>query len=242
MQFEKQLSDGRSPFALAKRRNRASRDSIHLTKEISALPASSEDDAPRRSTVAAASQVMVTTVAGFAACAEVAFPNFLLAVVSWIFAQALAGCAAYGEAMYPGLVGVGEPVNQRDPVRGTPSEHGNPNQLPSRTSGLSEISPIANDGIRGRGPILVSRQTQSGAADLAKTEYAERSEGTRAASAGSSTSGASFIARFRSRIRGWRDRRLAIVELRALDDRALRDIGISRCDIEHLAGHGDRCE
>ena len=52
MQFEKQLSDGRSPFALARRRNKASRDSIHLTTEISALPASSEDDAPRRSTVA----------------------------------------------------------------------------------------------------------------------------------------------------------------------------------------------
>jgi hypothetical protein len=108
MQFEKQLSDGRSPFALARRRNKASRDSIHLTTEISALPASSEDDAPRRSTVAAASQLMVKTVSGFAACAEVAFPNFLLAVVSWIFAQALEGCAAYGEAMYPGLVGVGE--------------------------------------------------------------------------------------------------------------------------------------
>jgi uncharacterized protein YjiS (DUF1127 family) len=30
--------------------------------------------------------------------------------------------------------------------------------------------------------------------------------------------------------------------LRALDDRRLRDIGISRSDIEHLAGRGDRCE
>jgi len=134
MQFEKQFPDGRSPVALARRRNKASRDSIHLTTEISALPASSEEDAPRRSTVAAASQLIVRTVAGFAACAEVAFPNFLLAVVSWIFAQALEGCAAYGEAMYPGLVGVGEPVDQRDPVRGAPSEHGNPNQLPKPRS------------------------------------------------------------------------------------------------------------
>ena len=86
--------------------------------------------------------MMVTTVAGFAACAEVAFPNFLLAVVSWIFAQVLEGCAAYGEAMYPGFVGVGEPMDCRDPVSGTPSEHGDPNQP---TSGLSEISSIAND-------------------------------------------------------------------------------------------------
>ena len=134
MQFEKQLSDGRSPFALVRRRNEASRDSIHLTTEISALPASSEDDAPRRSTVAAASQLRVKTVAGFAARAAVAFPNFLLAVVSWTFAQALAGCAAYGEAMYPGFVGVGEPVDQRDPARGMQSEHGNSNQLQRRTS------------------------------------------------------------------------------------------------------------
>ena len=173
MQFEKQLSDGRSPFALAGRRNRASRESIHLTKEISALSASSEDDAPRRSTVAAASQMMVTTVAGFAACAEVAFSNFLLAVVSWIFAQALAGCAAYGEAMYPGLVGVGEPVAQRDPVRGTQSEHENPNQLQSRTSGLSEISPMAKDEIAGSRPILLSRQTPSSTAIVVEAEYCQ---------------------------------------------------------------------
>jgi hypothetical protein len=126
MQFEKQFPGGRSPFAFARWRNKASRDSIHLTTEISALPPSSEDDAPRRSTVAAAARLMVKAAAGFAARAEVAFPNFLLAVVSWIFAQALAGCAAYGEAMYPGLVGAGESVDQRDPVRGTQSEHENP--------------------------------------------------------------------------------------------------------------------
>jgi uncharacterized protein YjiS (DUF1127 family) len=242
MQFEKQLSGGRSLFALARRRNKTSRDSIHLTTEISALPASSEDDAPRRSTVAAASQPIAKTVAGFAACAEIAFPNFLLAVVSWIFAQALAGCAAYGEAMYPGLVGVGEPVDQSDPVRGTQSEHGNPNQLQSRTSGLSEISPIANEGIRGRRPFLVSRQTQSSATALVKTEYIERSEKTRAAAAGWSTSITSFLANLRSRIRRGRDSRLAIAELRTFDDRELRDVGISRCDIEHPAGRGDRCE
>jgi len=213
-----------------------------LTTEISALPVSSEDDAPRRSTVAAAAQPIAKTVAGFAACAEVAFPNFLLAVVSWTFAQVLAACAAYGEAMYPGLVGVGKLVDQRDPVRGTQSEHGNPNQLPSRTSGLGEISPIANDGMRGRGPILVSRQTQSSAAALVKTESVERSERTRAAAAGWSKSIASFLASLRSRIRRGRDSRLAIAELRAFDDRKLRDIGISRCDIEHLADRGDRCE
>jgi uncharacterized protein YjiS (DUF1127 family) len=238
MQFDKQFHGGRSPVVLTGHGDEASRYST----EISALPVSSEDDAPRRSTVAAAWQLRVKTVAGFAACAAVAFPNFPLAVVSWIFAQALAGCAAYGEAMYPGLVGEGEPVDQRDPVRGTQSEHGNPNQLQSRSSGLSEISPIANDGIRGSRPFLVSRQTQSSAIALVKTEYIERSEKTRAVAAGWSTSIASFLANLRSRIRRGPDSRLAIAELRAFDDRGLRDIGISRCDIEHPAGRGDRRE
>jgi uncharacterized protein YjiS (DUF1127 family) len=230
MQFDKQFHDGRSPFVLNGHGDEASRYST----EISALPASSEDSAPRRSTAAAAARFMVKA----AACVE----DFLLSVASWAYAQALAGCADYGNAMYPGFVGVGEPVDPRDPARGPLSEPGTPNQLQSRTSGLSEISPIADDGIRGRTPFLVSRQTQSSAADLVKTEYTERSEGTRAASAGSSTSKASFIARFRSRIRRGRDSRRAIAELPAFDDRWLRDIGISRCDIEHPADHGDRCE
>jgi len=238
MQFDKQFHGGRSPFVLTGHGDEASRCST----EISALPASSEDDAPRRSTVAAASQPIAKTVAGFAACAEIAFPNFLLAVVSWTFAQALAGCAAYGEAMYPGLVGVGEPVDQRDPVRGTQSEHGNSNQPQSRTSGLSEISSIANDEIRGRRPFLASRQTQSSSAAVVKTEHLERSEVPRAASTGWRAFITSFLASLRSRIRRGRDSRLAIAELRALDDRRLRDIGISRCDIEHPAGRGDRCE
>src|ERR1700676_8150 len=183
MQFDKQFHGGRSPVVLTGHGDEASRYST----EISALPVSSEDDATRRSTVAAAARFIVKAAAGFAACAEVAVPNFLLTVVSWPFAQALAGCAAYGEAMYPGFVSVGEPVDQRDPARGTPSEHGNPNQLQSQTSGLNEISSVANDGIRGRRPSLASPQTQSSAADLVKIGYTERSEGTRAASAGSSS-------------------------------------------------------
>lgn len=126
MQFEKQFHGGRSPFVHTGHGDEASRYSA----EISALPASSEECGPRRSTVASAARFMVKAVAGFAACAK----DFLVTVVSWTFAQALAGCAAYGEAIYPGFVGVGEPVDQRGPARGTQSEHGNSNQLKRRTS------------------------------------------------------------------------------------------------------------
>jgi uncharacterized protein YjiS (DUF1127 family) len=52
----------------------------------------------------------------------------------------------------------------------------------------------------------------------------------------------SLPAKFRSRIRRKRDSGLAMAELRALDNRMLRDLGISRCDIEHFAGRGDVCE
>jgi uncharacterized protein YjiS (DUF1127 family) len=244
MQFEKQSSGGRSPFALGRRRNKASRYPIYLTTEVSTLRSSSEDDAPRPSTVAAAARLMVKAAAGFAAWAGVAFPNFLLTVVSWTFAQALAGCAAYGEAMYPGFLGVGEPVDQRDPVRGTQSEHGNPNHLQSRTSGLNEISPIAKDEIGGSRPILLSRQTPSSAAIVVEAEYTDRSEETPAASASWNASVTSFLARFQSGKRRGRARRPAIGELRAFDDRALNDIGISRNDIEYVeypANRGDRC-
>lgn len=126
MQFEKQFHGGRSPFVLTGHGDEAS----SYSTEITALPASSEECAPRRSTVAPAARFMVKAAAGFAACGK----DLLLTVVSWTFAQALAGCAAYGEAMYPGFVGVGEPVDQRDPARGTQSEHGNSNQLQRRTS------------------------------------------------------------------------------------------------------------
>ncbi len=138
MQFDKQFHGGRSPFVLTGHGDEASRCST----EISALPASSEDDAPRRSTAA------------------VAFPNFLLAVVSWTFAQALAGCAAYGEAMYPGLVGVGEPVDQRDPVRGTQSEHGNPNQLLWIVDQVSHAP--KQDGLRQDDTMAVPRRRRVG--------------------------------------------------------------------------------
>src|SRR3984893_5893494 len=103
MQFDKQFHGGRSPFVLTGHGDEASRCST----EISALPASSEDDALRRSTVAAALQLRVKTVAGFAACAAVAFPNFLLAVVSWTFAQALGGLRCLWRSNVSGPCGRG---------------------------------------------------------------------------------------------------------------------------------------
>jgi uncharacterized protein YjiS (DUF1127 family) len=92
----------------------------------------------------------------------------------------------------------------------------------------------------------VPRQTPSGAvapeAAYPEAAYVVRSELAPRASFGWRASIRSLVAKFRSRTRRERDRGLAIAELRALDNRMLRDLGISRCDIEYFARRGDVCE
>jgi uncharacterized protein YjiS (DUF1127 family) len=179
---------------------------------------------------------MAKAVAGLAACGEAAFPRFLYAVMSWMMAQALAGSIAYAEAMYPCFA---ELPDRHDPASGAQGENGDPNRLRNQAAGLSEIYPIAKSETRGNSAI--SRQTLSRAVAL-EAAYVVPPEMARAASPGWSVSIKSALVEFRSRMRRERDRRVAIAELRALDDRTLLDIGISRCDIEYFARHGDRCE
>jgi uncharacterized protein YjiS (DUF1127 family) len=76
-------------------------------------------------------------------------------------------------------------------------------------------------------------------APVAAAEYRARAQRPRVASPGWIVS---LLDKSWSRLRRERDRRRALAELRALDSRALRDIGISRCDVEYLVGQGDRCE
>jgi uncharacterized protein YjiS (DUF1127 family) len=213
MQFEKHLSDDRS-FALARYSDKPGGNSVRASNNIITLRSSSEADRSWH----AISALMTRAATGLAVCAEFAFPNVLIAVMSWTFAQALAGCAAYAEAMYPGLADA-------------QSGHGNPGQVPS---GLPSVAA----GESGRaGPI--SRPSQVAPRALAaEAECTARSDGTGISSA----SITSAIGRFRSRMRRARERRLAIAELRALDDQSLRDIGISRSEITHVTRRGDRCE
>jgi uncharacterized protein YjiS (DUF1127 family) len=264
MQFEKQFSGDRSSLTVVKHRDQRAMPARYAAAELGlvlvrqtaasgsqvrphrqidrplardwlscddrALRTASERDLSWRAISAAVSALMTRGAAGLAVCSEVAFPNVLFAVVSWTMAQALAGCAAYAEAMYPGFV---EHVDRRGPLR--EAESGNPEQLPG------EMPSIAKHGIGGAGPISLPRQTPSGALPV-EAGCMARSEGAQAAAAVLSGSITSLIGKFRSRMRRERDRRLAMAELRALDDRSLRDIGISRSDIEYFARRGDRCE
>jgi uncharacterized protein YjiS (DUF1127 family) len=86
-----------------------------------------------------------------------------------------------------------------------------------------------------------SPQTPSGAV-APEAAYAVRSETAPRGSFGWRASIRSLVAKFRSRTRRERDRGRAIAELPALDNRMLRDLGVSRCDIEYFARRGDVCE
>jgi uncharacterized protein YjiS (DUF1127 family) len=83
-----------------------------------------------------------------------------------------------------------------------------------------------------------SRRTPSGAVVL-EAAYVVRSETAPGASLSWGASIKSLVAKFRSGKRRERHGRLPIAELRALDNRMLRDLGISRGDIEYLAKRGD---
>ncbi len=137
----------------------------------------------------AVSTRLAKTAAAFAHMATEAVCDLLLAVTSMIIAEAMAGCAAYAEALYP------------IPPALEPSE---PEPVPV---------PRAAPGDRGR---------------VARPHW--------------NVSLGASIATCWSRIRKAQERRQAIAELRALDDRALRDIGLSYGDIEYVVRRGARRE
>lgn len=151
---------------------------------------------------------------GFAACGEFAFSGFLFAFMSWTIAEVLAGCAAYAQAMYPCVI-EDEPRERLGIAAPTTSE------------------PVALPPTRGY---------RSVAADPVVVAYIVRSETPRVDPPRWSALIAGLWREFRSEIGREIARRRAIAELRALDDRSLRDVGLSRCDIDRVARYGDRCE
>jgi uncharacterized protein YjiS (DUF1127 family) len=186
----------------------------HRTSEGTPIRTRPEQDGSWRAIPAAMFGIGARVIEGFAAAGEIVFSGFLLAFMSWTMAEVLAGCAAYAQAMYPCAI-EDESVGQGD--QGNPSGAKSVRGSPSRRTESTVTFPVA-------------------------VEHVVRSEAPGAASPGWSASITSLPGKLWSRARAVRDRRLAMAELRSLDDRALRDIGISRCDIEYFAWHGDRCE
>jgi hypothetical protein len=92
-----------------------------------------------RTVFATVAVLMSKAVGGAAACGDLVFPRLLVAVMSWTIAQALAGCLAYVEAMYPCFV-EDEPFRDQDRA--------------SHASRAAESSPVAPREIGASGTVL----------------------------------------------------------------------------------------
>jgi uncharacterized protein YjiS (DUF1127 family) len=124
-----------------------------------------------------------------------AFPDFLLAVLSWVTAEFLAGCAAYAQAMY---------------------------FVPANI----ENSASTREG---------AEWAESSVAECAKSLDAAQIPQPAQSAYPPSRRYSSISAQIRallSSLRESRIRRQAVLELKALDDKTLRDIGLTRCKIE----------
>jgi uncharacterized protein YjiS (DUF1127 family) len=195
------------------------RGESHRTSGGAPIRTRPEQDAPGRVIPAAIFRGGAWVIGALAATGEIVFSRFLLAFMSWTVGEVLAGCAAYAQAMYPCYV-EDELVGQGDVGQG---DSGNP----------LGVKPVLRSS---------SRRNEAAVTVSVAVEYTVRSEAPGVASRGWSASITSPAGKLWSRVRAIRDRRLAMAELRSLDDRALRDIGICRFDIECFARHGDRRE
>jgi len=157
-------------------------------------------------------------------CAGHALPALLLGVFSWAVSEILAGFAAYAEAMYS----------------------------PPAPKGLVSVEMQTTDLPRGAKPSLNLMMMQvSGSAGCSNqvrpsTRTAELPAEWRGHGATARTDCHVSLTRIAavcwSSMRQAVERRRAIAKLRALDDRALRDIGIYRCNIEHIVRQGAQRE
>jgi uncharacterized protein YjiS (DUF1127 family) len=146
----------------------------------------------------------------------------LLGVFSWAVAELLAGFAAYAEAMYsPPAPKALVPIEMQatDTPRGA---------KPSPNVMMMQVNSSAG----------CSNQVRPGA----RTAALPAEWHAHGASAHTDWHVSFWRIAWWSSMRQAAVRRRAIAELRALDDRALRDIGVYRCHIEQIVRHGARRE
>ena len=141
-----------------------------------------------------------------AVCADLAFTNLPLAVVSWLMTQFFVGCAAYAEAMYPSI-GYAGSVEALDCIDPTENRHEGNHVSPSPhlAPDLTELSASAIDVT---GP--------DGSRNIVWLNVARKTPSRRIAST------ALLVTRWLSRRRGAEHTRQVTVELRAYDRRTRR--------------------
>jgi uncharacterized protein YjiS (DUF1127 family) len=133
--------------------------------------------------------------------------------------------------MYPTLPIVEERVGPGDPTPAAASQ--SRNTFPGARSGLSLISGKTRQSVENAEPFLPLEHRRSRPGAPSRAEYQPRTQQTRNPSRWYPSISAAVVV-ILSKLRELRARRRTVIELRNLDDRTLRDIGIYRYDIESI--------
>jgi hypothetical protein len=193
------------------------------------LKTASSEQPPRPAMLAAGSGLMLKAVARCGASVDLAFANFPVAIVSWIVAQVLTGCAAYAEAMYPSVAYLpqGEDADRRDPQPSGAPASGGSGRSPRLAPDLRELSRFAIDGGT-RSPLPTAGRIRLADARPGGTAKIVRLATTRRAAAGRLVSLALIVTAWLAGRWQPRGKREAIVELPNHDRRTLRGVRFSR--------------
>jgi uncharacterized protein YjiS (DUF1127 family) len=231
MLFAKQLSDhrSRSPIQPLGQNDRPT-ESVLARQGQTVVLSWPIEQTSRRNIPAPLTRLLVSAAAGLSHCVGSAFPNLLSVVLSWAIAEMMAGCAAYAQAMYPDLA----PATV-EPQRAMAMPRGRSSAI----AHLSLVSSHTTDGIRRREALLPRGASPVAAQQPKPAQQLEPSPAPRVtwpASLGL------FVAACGAKLRLALERRQAIAELRDLDERSLRDIGISYGEIEDVVRHGAKRE
>jgi hypothetical protein len=188
---------------------------------------------PRRTIFAAGADLMLKSVARCGVCADLAFANFPVAIVSWIVAQFFVGCAAYAEAMYPSIAY--QPENEEaercDRSRNRSPARVKADQSPGLAPDLRDLSRYAVDE-GARSPFPAAGRSQSVASRSDATAKIVRLNVMRRAPSGRLVSVAKIVTGWLSRRRRPSGGHQSIVELRNHERRILRGTRLSRYGVE----------
>jgi hypothetical protein len=180
---------------------------------------------PLRVIVAAGSGLMLKAMAWCGGCADLAFANFPIGVMSWIVTQVFAGCAAYAEAMYPtAAYAIENDADRCDPAPDRSPQRGSFSRSPSLVPDLSELSRFAAEDGRKRSLFPAAGRTQFIAAAPGGNDKIVRLNVTRRAPSGRLASITAIVAAWLSRRRRPRGGCQATAERRQYSRRALRGV------------------
>ena len=175
------------------------------------------EGAPGREIEATVWMRSIKAVSAFSHFASGAVPNLLLAAVSLIIAEAMAGCAAYAEAMY------GIPLAAAEPQSADmPAKLGVSLALIHTRDDFGRHAPRALAGLPARTATTVT-PTDEGQS-LRRSWY---------------VAVGAFITTCCSRIRRANLSRRAVAGLSELDERSRRDVSLPAVDIEYFAWRGE---